>query len=223
MRSSTIMAALANAMILLVAVGGIVWEGVHRLSAPEAVSGSTMIWVALLGVFINTGTALMLHHGSKHDINVSGAFLHMLADAAVSAGVVLAGLGMLWLGWLWLDGAVSILIAVVILWSTWNLFRESINLSLHAVPAQVDMGAVRDYLAGLAGVAEVHDLHIWAMSTTEIALTVHLLIPAGHPGDDFLHDISGVLEQRFHIHHATLQVEIGSSVLSCRLAPDDVV
>jgi cobalt-zinc-cadmium efflux system protein len=223
LRSSTIMAALANAMILLVAVGGIVWEGVHRLYAPEAASGSTMIWVALLGVFINIGTALMLQYGSKHDINVRGAFLHMLADAAVSAGVVLAGLGMLWLGWLWLDGAVSILIAVVILWSTWSLFRESINLSLHAVPAQVDMGAVRDYLAGLAGVAEVHDLHIWAMSTTEIALTVHLLIPAGHPGDDFLHDISGVLEQRFHVHHATLQVEIGSSVLSCRLAPDDVV
>lgn len=223
LRSSTIMAALVNAMILLVAVGGIVWEGVHRFSAPEAVSGSTMIWVATLGVFINIGTALMLHQGSKHDINVRGAFLHMLGDAAVSVGVVLAGLGMLWLGWLWLDGAVSILIAVVILWSTWGLFRESINLSLHAVPAQIDMGSVRDYLAGLPGVSEVHDLHIWAMSTTEIALTAHLLTPAGHPGDAFLHDVSDGLGNRFHIHHATLQIETGSSAVSCRLAPEDVV
>ena len=223
LRSSTILAALANAMILLVAVGGIVWEGVHRWSAPEVVSGSTMIWVALLGVFINIGTALMLQHGSKNDINMRGAFLHMLADAAVSAGVVLAGLGMLWLGWQWLDGAVSILIAVVILWSTWGLFRESINLALHAVPAQIDVGSVRDYLAGLHGVTEVHDLHIWAMSTTEIALTVHLLIPSGHPGDVFLHEVADGLAQRFHIHHATLQVETGSSAAFCRLAPDDVV
>jgi len=223
LRSSTIMAALANAMILLVAVGGIVWEGVHRFVAPEQVSGSTMIWVALLGVFINVGTALMLQHGSKNDINVRGAFLHMLADAAVSVGVVIAGLGMLWMGWQWLDGVVSMLIAAVILWSTWGLFRESINLALHAVPAQIEVEAVRDYLAGLPGVAEVHDLHIWAMSTTEIALTAHLLIPAGHPGDVFLHEVSGGLEKRFHIPHATLQIEIGSDAALCRLAPDEVV
>jgi cobalt-zinc-cadmium efflux system protein len=223
LRSSTIMAALANAMILLVAVGGIVWEGAHRLATPEQVSGSTIIWVALLGVFINIGTALMLQRGSKSDINVRGAFLHMLADAAVSVGVVIAGLGMLWLGWQWLDGAVSMLIAVVILWSTWGLFRESINLSLHAVPAQIEVASVRDYLAGLPGVAEVHDLHIWAMSTTEIALTAHLLMPAGHPGDVFLHDAADALEQGFHINHPTLQIEIGSSAAACRLAPEDVV
>lgn len=223
LRSSTIMAALANAMLLLVAVGGIVWEGAHRLSAPESVSGSTMIWVALLGVFINIGTALMLQHGGKNDINVRGAFLHMLADAAVSVGVVIAGLGMLWMGWQWLDGVVSMLIAAVILWSTWGLFRESINLALHAVPAQIDVAEVRDYLAGLAGVAQVHDLHIWAMSTTEIALTAHLLIPAGHPGDIFLNEVSDLLGKRFHIHHVTLQIEIGSSAVPCRLAPEDVV
>lgn len=223
LRSSTIMAAAVNAMILLVAVGGIVWEGAHRLSAPEAVSGETIIWVALLGMFINLGTALMLQQGSQHDINVRGAFLHMVADAAVSLGVVVAGLAMLWLGWLWLDGAVSILVAIVILWSTWDLFRESINLSLHAVPAHVDAAKVRDYLSGLPGVTEVHDLHIWAMSTTEIALTVHLLLPAGHPGDAFLHEASDQLEKRFHIHHATLQIEIGSDAASCRLAPEDVV
>jgi cobalt-zinc-cadmium efflux system protein len=223
LRSSTIMAAAVNAMILLVAVGGIVWEGAHRLSAPQAVSGDTIIWVALLGMLINAGTALMLRQGSKNDINVRGAFLHMVADAAVSLGVVVAGLAMLWLGWLWLDGAVSILIAIVILWSTWDLFRESINLSLHAVPAQIDAGEVRDYLSGLRGVAGVHDLHIWAMSTTEVALTAHLLLPAGHPGDAFLHEASDQLGKRFHIHHATLQVEIGSKELSCRLAPEDVV
>jgi cobalt-zinc-cadmium efflux system protein len=223
LRSSTIMAALVNAMILLVAVGGIVWEGAHRLLAPEQVSGSTMIWVALLGVFINIGTALMLQRGSKTDINVRGAFLHMIADAAISAGVVVAGLLMLWLGWLWLDGAVSILIAIAILWSTWGLFRESIHLSLHAVPAQIDAGAVSDYLAGLPGVAEVHDLHIWAMSTTEIALTAHLLMPSGHPGDMFLHDAATELEKHFHIDHPTLQIEIGSDAAFCRLAPEDVV
>lgn len=223
LRSSTIMAALANAMLLLVAVGVIVWEGMHRLLAPEQTSGSTMIWVALLGVFINIGTALMLQRGSKTDINVRGAFLHMVADAAVSLGVVVAGLLMLWMGWLWLDGAISIVIAAVILWSTWGLFRESINLSLQAVPAQIDAAEVQAYLAGLPGVAEVHDLHIWAMSTTEIALTAHLLMQSGHPGDNFLHEVSAQLDKRFHIDHPTMQIEIGSEATSCRLAPEDVV
>jgi cobalt-zinc-cadmium efflux system protein len=223
LRSSTIMAAMANAMLLLVAVGGIVWEASQRLFAPEAVSGYTMIWVALLGVFINIGTALMLQHGSKNDLNVRGAFLHMVADAAVSLGVVVAGVLMLWLGWLWLDGAVSILIAAVILWSTWGLFRESMNLSLHAVPAQIDADEVRAYLSALPGVSEVHDLHIWAMSTTEIALTAHVLMPDGHPGDAFLHEVSAQLGSRFQIHHATVQIEIGSDAAACRLAPDDVV
>jgi cobalt-zinc-cadmium efflux system protein len=223
LRSSTILAALANAMLLLVAVGGIVWEGVQRFSAPEAVSGEMMIWVALLGVLINIGTALMLQRGSKADLNVRGAYLHMMADAAVSLGVVVAGLLMLWLGWLWLDGAISIVIAMVILWSTWGLFRESINLSLHAVPAQIDIEEVRVYLTALPGVAEVHDLHIWAMSTTDVALTAHVLMPAGHPGDGFVHDVSAQLEKLFHIHHATLQIEIGDEGKVCRLAPEDVV
>jgi cobalt-zinc-cadmium efflux system protein len=223
LRSSTILAALANAMLLLVAVGGIVWESVHRFLTPEAVSENTVIWVALLGVFINVGTAFMLMRGSKNDINVRGAYLHMVADAAVSLGVVAAGLLMIWSGWLWLDGAVSILIAVVILWSTWGLFRESVNLILHAVPEHIVADDVRAYLSVLPGVESVHDLHIWAMSTSDIALTAHLLMPAGHPGDDFLHDVSERLGDRFHIHHATLQIEIGNSGMSCRLAPDDVV
>ena len=217
LRSSTIMAALINAMLLLVAVGGIIWEAAHRFSAPEQVNGSTIIWVALLGVFINIGTALMLQHGNKTDINVRGAFLHMMADAAVSVGVVVAGMGMLWLGWLWLDGAVSILIAVVILWSTWGLFRESINLALHAVPAHIDLEAVNAYLLGLNGVSEVHDLHIWAMSTTEVALTAHLLMPEGHPGDEFLTGVSETLETRFHIEHPTLQIELAACAIPCSM------
>ena len=217
LRSSTIMAALINAMILLVAVGGIVWEAAHRFTAPEQVNGSTIIWVALLGVFINIGTALMLQQGSKTDINVRGAFVHMMADAAVSVGVVVAGMGMLWLGWLWLDGAVSILIAVVILWSTWGLFRESINLALHAVPEHIDLEAVHAYLLGLHGVSEVHDLHIWAMSTTEVALTAHLLMPGGHPGDEFLTGVSEALETRFHIDHPTLQIELAACAIPCRM------
>lgn len=218
LRSSTIMAALINAMFLLVAVGGIIWEGIHRLAAPEAVNGGLMIWVASLGVLINIGTALMLQHGSKTDINVRGAFLHMVADAAVSVGVVVAGMGMLWLGWLWLDGMVSILIAIVILWGTWGLFKESISLSLHAVPGQIDVGSVLAYLRGLPGVSEVHDLHIWAMSTTEIAMTAHLLIPSGHPGDAFLAEVSNGLEHRFHIDHPTLQIEIAACAVPCRIA-----
>ncbi len=223
LRSSTIMAAMLNAMLLLVAVGGIVWEGAHRLLAPEPVSGSLMIWVALLGVLINFGTAMMLHHGSKTDINVRGAFIHMLADAAVSGGVVLAGLLMLWLDWLWLDGAMSILIALVILWSTWGLFRESFHLSLHAVPAQVNAEEVQEYLRKLPGVSEVHDLHIWAMSTTEIALTAHLLMPAGHPGDVFLDQAAEGLARQFHISHPTLQIELGNAGEVCRFSPEDVV
>jgi len=217
LRSSTIMAALLNAMFLLLAVGVIIWEGLHRLLAPEAVNGGVMIWVALLGVFINIGTALMLQHGSKTDINVRGAFLHMVADAAVSVGVVIAGMGMLWLGWLWLDGMVSILISVVILWSTWGLFRESINLALHAVPEQIDVESVEAYLASLPGVSEVHDLHIWAMSTTEIALTAHLLMPAGHPGDAFLTSVSEGLHSRFDIDHPTLQIELTACAMPCRI------
>jgi cobalt-zinc-cadmium efflux system protein len=218
LRSSTIMAALVNAMFLLAAVSVIVWEGLHRLTSPEAVNGGVMIWVALLGVLINVGTALMLQHGSKTDINVRGAFLHMMADAAVSVGVVVAGIGMLYLGWLWLDGAVSILISAVILWGTWGLFKESINLSLHAVPAQIEVEAVHEFLAKLPGVAEVHDLHIWAMSTTEIALTAHLLMPSGHPGDNFLFEVSEGLEKQFHIDHPTLQIEIAACAVPCRIA-----
>lgn len=223
LRSSTILAALANAMLLLIAVGGIVVEAAQRISAPAAVSEITMVWVAAAGVVINLATALMFMHGRKRDINLRGAFLHMLADALVSVGVVVGGLGMLWSGWLWLDPAISLLIAVVIFAGTWGLLKASLRLSLHAVPDGIELSEVADFLQGFAQVQEVHDLHIWGMSTTEVALTAHLVMPQGHPGDAFLNHLSEELHQHFHIAHATFQVELGEAGIACRLAPSDVV
>lgn len=223
LRSSTILAALANAMLLLIAVGGIAWEAVHRFSEPAAVSEWTMIWVAAAGVVINLATALMFMQGRKHDINLRGAFLHMVADALVSVGVVLGGIGMLWSGWIWLDPVISLMIAVVIFAGTWGLLKASLRLSLHAVPEGIESSDVMAYLQGLPQVQEVHDLHIWGMSTTEVALTVHLVMPQGHPGDAFLDQLAEKLHQRFHITHATFQVELGDDGIACRLAPSHVV
>ncbi len=223
LRSSTILAALANAMLLLIAVGGIVWEALHRFYEPSAVSEITMIWVAAVGVVINVTTALMLMHGREHDINLHGAFLHMVADALVSVGVVLAGIGMMWTGWLWLDPAISVVIGVVIFAGTWSLLKASLRLSLHAVPDGIETKAVMEYLQGLPQVEEVHDLHIWGMSTTEVALTAHLVTPQGHPGDAFLHHLAEQLHERFDVDHATFQIELGDEGISCRLAPHDVV
>lgn len=222
LRSSTILAALANSMLLLIAVGGIMWEAVQRMYHPAAVAEATMIWVAAAGVVVNLGTALMLMGGHKHDINLRGAFLHMLADAAVSVGVIVAGAAMLWTGWLWLDPAISIVIAVVIFAGTWGLLKASLRLSLHAVPESINLDEVTSFLQGLPYVREVHDLHIWGMSTTEIALTVHLVAAEGHPGDAVLNQLSEELEHRFNISHATIQIELGEGV-ACRLAPEDVV
>jgi cobalt-zinc-cadmium efflux system protein len=182
-----------------------------------------MIWVALAGIFINGGTAWLFMADRKSDLNVRGAYLHMAADAGVSLGVAIAGAGIMFTGWLWLDPAVSLLIVATIFAGTWGLLRDSVKLALHAAPENVDPGEVRRYLSGLQGVAEVHDLHIWAMSTTETALTAHLVIPAGHPGDDFLAHVVDEIEHDFHIGHATLQIETGSSENPCALAPDHVV
>lgn len=223
LRSSTILAALANSMLLMIAVGGIVLEAVQRMYHPAPVAEATMIWVAAAGVVINLATAMMLMHGHKHDINLRGAFLHMLADAAVSAGVIIAGAAMLWTGWLWLDPAISMVIAVVIFAGTWGLLSASLRLSLHAVPASIDLNEVTAFLQGLPYVQEVHDLHIWGMSTTEIALTVHLVTPEGHPGDAVLGQLSEELEHRFNISHSTIQIELGEQGVYCRLAPEDVV
>jgi len=221
--SSSILAALVNAMLLMLVVGGIAVEAVQRLLNPVPVATLTVIWVALCGIVVNTATALFFLRGREHDLNVRGAFLHMAADAAVSVGVVFAGVGMLYSGWAWLDPAMSLAIAAVIVGSTWGLLRDSVNLSLHAVPPRIETALVRRYFSDLDGVAEFHDLHIWGMSTTETALTVHLVMPDGHPSDRFIAEVRNQLCQRFGIGHATIQVETGDERHPCPLAPDHVV
>lgn len=206
-KSSTILAALANAMLLALAIGAILFETIHRLVDPAPVEGMTMVVVAGIGILINTATALMFMRGRKSDLNIRGAFLHMAADALVSLGVVIAGLAILLTGKAWIDPVTSLLILAVIGWGTWGLARDSIRLGLLAVPPGIDQHAVREHLAALDGVEAVHDLHIWPMSTTETALTVHLVMPAGHPGDAFLAELAGTLETRFAIGHVTVQIE----------------
>ena len=215
LKSSTILAALANAALLLVAIGAILFETLHRLIDPAPVEGWTMIAVAGMGIVINTATALMFMRGRKHDINIRGAFLHMAADALVSVGVVVAGVAILLTGARWIDPVTSLIIVAVIAWGTWGLLKDSVKMSLLAVPDTIDEGEVRGYLSGLPGVGAVHDLHIWPMSTTETALTAHLVMPQGHPGDAFLHDLAHELEHRFHIGHATVQVETSQHTHPC--------
>jgi cobalt-zinc-cadmium efflux system protein len=208
-KSSSILAALANAGLLLVALGAILIETVDRLFRTPAVEGRTMIAVAGVGIVINGATALMFMRGRKHDINIRGAFLHMAADALVSVGVVAAGVAIVLTGARWVDPVTSLVIVAVIAWGTWGLLKDSVKMALHAVPEGIDEAAVRGYLGALPGVAAVHDLHIWPMSTTETALTAHLVMPSGYPGDAILREIAHDLEHRFHIGHATVQVETG--------------
>jgi cobalt-zinc-cadmium efflux system protein len=222
LRGSSILAAVFNAVLLLVVVGAIAWEAVLRLFHPEPVANGTVMIVAGLGIIINGVTAALFASGRKGDLNIRGAFLHMVADAAVSAGVVFAGLVIFYTGWLWLDPLTSLVIVGVIVWGTWSLLRDSLAMSLDAVPASIDPQAVRNYLSSCAGVSQVHDLHIWPLSTTENALTAHLVFPGGHPGDQFLLTAATELRQRFGIGHATLQIEISEDT-ACHLAPDHVV
>ncbi|MCX6558457.1 MAG: cation diffusion facilitator family transporter [Candidatus Aminicenantes bacterium] len=205
--SSSILAAMLNAVILLLAVGAIAWEAVKRLAHPAPVAGKTVIVVAAMGVIVNSVSALQFMSGRKSDLNLRGAFLHMAADAAVSAGVVVAGVAMLLSGWLWLDPVLSLLIAVVILTGTWGLLRESLDLALDAVPYGINPGAVESYLRNLCGVSAVHDLHIWAMSTSETALTAHLVKAAADDDDALIAQASRELHERFKIAHSTLQWE----------------
>ncbi|HEV2566342.1 MAG TPA: cation diffusion facilitator family transporter [Microvirga sp.] len=207
LRSSSILAALFNALLLLVAVGGIVWESVERLIEPTPVAAGTMMIVAAIGILVNGFTAF-LFMGGQHDLNIRGAFLHMVADAAVSLGVVLGGLAILWTGADWIDPVLSLVIAAVIVWGTWGLLKQSLALSLHGVPRGIALPEVRKALEAMPGVARVHHLHVWAVSTTETALTAHLVMPEGHPGDRFLAQAQRELKARFGIRHATLQIEI---------------
>jgi cobalt-zinc-cadmium efflux system protein len=217
LRSSSILAALANALLLMVACGAIGWEAVHRFSQPAAVEGITVSVVAAVGVLVNGFSAWLFMAGRKDDLNVRAAYQHMAADAAISLGVVVSGLAIMFTGWTWLDPLVSLAIVVMIVAGTWSLLRESVRLMMAAVPANVDMGAVRSFLAERPGVSEVHDLHIWAMSTTETALTAHVVMPGGYPGDGIIDDLVAQLRADFAIHHCTLQVEEGTTDHGCAL------
>jgi cobalt-zinc-cadmium efflux system protein len=219
-RSSTILAALLNAAILLVVLGGIASEAVRRLYEPAPVAGKTVILVAAAGIAVNTATALLFKRGRTHDLNIRGAFLHLAGDAGISAGVVVAGLGMLITGWAWLDPFVSLVIAGVILFGAWGLLRDSVNLALHAVPEGIDPERVTHYLCGLPGVMAIHDLHIWAMSTTETALTVHLVKPDPEADDAVISRATEGLRELFGIQHATIQWERRNPSGPCRSCCD---
>jgi cobalt-zinc-cadmium efflux system protein len=220
-RASTILAALANAVFLLVATGAIGWEAILRLREPEPVAGGTVMIVAGIGILVNGFTALLFARGRKDDINIEGAFLHMAADAAVSLGVVISAALIIWTGWLWLDPMASLLICAVILWSTTGLLRSSVDMSMAAAPKGTDLDAIRALLLARPGVSAIHDLHVWPISTTETALTCHLVMPAG-TGDAFLMETAQMLKASFRIGHTTLQVETHPDN-GCALAPDDVV
>ena len=217
-RSTTIIAALVNAVILLVAVGGIALESVQRFKSPAPAAGETIIIVAAIGVVINTATALLFFAGRKKDLNIRGAYLHMASDAGVSVGVVLAGIGIMTTGWLWIDPLVSLVIVAIILVSTWGLLKESMNLALQAVPAGIDTQMVSDYLCRLPGVTAVHDLHIWAISTTETALTAHLVKPDPIDDDVLITQARRDLFENFGIDHMTLQWERSDSFVQCGAA-----
>ncbi len=215
-RSISILAALVNALLLLVACGAIILDAVNRIVNPEPIASITVMVVAAIGIVINGLTAWLFASGRHTDLNIRGAYLHMAADAAISAGVVVAGFVIYLTGWLWLDPVTSIGIVVVIVLGTWGLLSESTAMTMAAVPRHIDPAAVRTFLAGRPGVVSLHDLHIWSMSTTETALTAHLVMPAGHPGDPFIVAMAEELEHRFGIGHATLQIEIDPNT-ACQL------
>ncbi len=223
LRSSSILAALANAVALLLVTGGLAWAAVDKLLHPSVTAGLTVIVVSLVGVAVNGAVALMFAGGRKSDVNLRAAFAHMASDALIALGVAASGAAMLATGWLWLDPAVSLAVSAVIVAGTWFLLRESLDLALQAAPAAVDVSKVRDYLATLPGVSEVHDLHIWGMSTTETALTAHLVRPEAGLDDALLARACAELRRRFDVHHATLQIESGAQDHPCGLAAHDTV
>ena len=222
LRRSTIYAALGNAVLLLLACGGIAWEAANRLRFPEPVAGPIVIAVAAMGVVINTLSALLFVKGHG-DANVRGAFLHLAADAAVSLGVVLAGVAIVLTGATWIDPVVSLAVAVMIVAGTWGLFRESLDLALDAVPRGVEPEAIEAALTSLPGVTEVHDLHVWGASTSEISLTAHLVAVDGTNHDQLLADAEAVLRERFRVAHSTIQIEGPAACDQCRQRPADTL
>lgn len=223
LRRSSILAALFNALILLLAMGGIAWEAILRINNPTTVASLTIIWVAVIGIIINSFTAWLFIKGKKNDLNVRGAYLHMLADAFVSLGVVISATVIYFTNWNWLDPVVSLVIVMVIAHSTWSLLSESLHLALDAVPSSIQPVKVRLYLEGLPGVVAVHDLHIWGMSTTEVALTVHLVKPDAKIDDALLSEIKEKLKHDFGISHTTIQFELGDETHPCEQAPSEAV
>jgi len=218
-RRASIFAAFANAVLLLVAMGSLAWEAIGRLRVPVQTEGLTMIAVAAVGVVINGATAMLFMSGRSRDLNIRGAFLHMAADALVSLGVVAAGALYLWTRWTWLDPVACLAIAVVIVVGTWRLFRQSLHLMFDGVPDSVDLKDVRAYLLSQPGVEDVHDLHIWAISTSDIALSVHLLMPGGYPGEPFIDAVTARLHDRFEISHPTIQIETSQKNHGCEQQP----
>jgi len=206
-RKVTIMASLASAILLLVALGGITWEAIGRFSNPQPVHGMTVIAVAAIGVVINTITALLFVSGQKDDLNIRSAFLHMAADAGVSFGVVVGGIIIMFTGWFFMDPLLSLLIVAVILVGTWSLLRDSMNLAIDAVPEGIDVAGIKKYLTELENVCQIHDLHVWPLSTTEVALSVHLIMVNDSLNDDFLSNLQQQLHDRFSIEHSTIQIE----------------
>jgi len=215
--SSSILASLANAALLLFACGVIVAEAIDRLMNPAPVAGLAVFVVAAVGMVVNGLSACLFMRGQKEDLNIRGAFLHMAADAGVSAAVAISGLVILYTNWTWLDPLMSLLVVAVVVYGTWGLLRDSVRLALNAVPSGVDVERIRDYLADQPGVEDVHDLHIWALSTTGNALSAHLVMPAGHPGDERLDGIVLALRERFSMQHATLQVDLGTTDHRCAM------
>jgi cobalt-zinc-cadmium efflux system protein len=222
LRGTSILAALFNAVFLLVTIGALSWEAIQRIGEPKAVSGKIVMIVAAIGVFVNGATALLFASGRKGDINLRGAFMHMASDALVSAGVVVVGFITYLSHWFWLDPIVSLVINIIIVWGTWGLLRDAVGMSLAAVPTAIDLRDVRHFFEKQEGVASVHDLHVWPMSTTEVALTCHLVMPSGHPGDAYVQRLTKALADEFEIRHATIQIEIDQDA-ACELAADKAV
>jgi cobalt-zinc-cadmium efflux system protein len=222
-RRTTIVASVANALVLLFVTGGLAWESMRRLFAPEPAQGNAMIVVACIGAVINGASALLFMSQGKRDLNLRSAFLHLASDALLAVGVAITGALIMTTGWLWLDPAVSILLAVTILAGTWSLMKQSLSLLIDAVPEAIDPNAVKAFLGGLPGVIEVHDLHIWAMSTTETALTAHVVMPGSSVQPTFLSEVCKELHSKFDIEHSTLQIDPSDAPAPCALAPDEVL
>lgn len=217
MRKATVMASLGSAILLLAALGGITWEAIGRFRSPTPVEGATVIVVAGIGVVINTLTALLFLKGQKDDLNIRGAFLHMAADAGVSLGVVIAGLFIMFKGWLWVDPVMSLLIVAVVFFATWGLLRDSMNYAMDAVPNGIDLSEVRKYLMKVDHVESIHDLHVWPLSTSEVALTVHIVVSNNKIDNDYIRSLQQYIHDHFGIEHSTIQVETALSKNNCML------